>query len=121
VSNPRPSPDPQALEGFESRARNRRRSVRRALETPVELVVEAGELAGTTRDLSQNGLLLFADRRLAVEVRFELGGVVRQRRGRLARAQRFPGDAVAYSVEFDEPLPAAWLGPDESGSAGRSR
>lgn len=97
-----------ALEGLErigARGRRRRRADRRVLETAVELELEGESVAGRSRDLSRSGMLLLADERLVVRVRFELDGLEIERTGRLVRSQPMAGGQTAYAIQFDDELP----------------
>ena len=71
------------------------------IDTAVELHLDASTLEGRSKDLSDGGVLLFADERLPLRVRLEVDGQEIVRTGRLARAQRMPGGKVAYAIEFD--------------------
>ncbi|QDU68484.1 PilZ domain-containing protein [Engelhardtia mirabilis] len=84
--------------------RNSRRSARRDVNSIVQLELKPGEVRGTTRDLSDNGMLLFSGERLPVQVTFEEEGRRIQVTGHLVRVQRTSQEFIAYAIEFDESL-----------------
>lgn len=84
--------------------RSRRRDDRRPIDSVVRVELLPGAIEGSSRDLSNRGLLLFSSERLPVRVTFEEEGRTIEVVGRLVRVQRTSNEHVAYAIEFDREL-----------------
>ena len=89
------------LEESGTQTGERRRTRRRASQGTVRLSVETREIEGRADNISHSGLLFFSEGDLRVRVEVEEHGVVKQRTGRLVRAQRMRADSFGWAIEFD--------------------
>lgn len=92
----------------------RRRARRRTIDSVVSLQLVPGAVRGTSRDVSDGGMLLFSSERLPVTATFEEDGREVVLRGYLVRVQRTSQEHVAYAIEFDEPYPEPSADEDRS-------
>jgi len=99
-----PADDPERTIEGQLPGRSRRRAARREIDSVVRLELMPGEVRGTSRDLSDSGMLMFSGERLPVRVTFEDGGREVQVAGHLVRVQRTSQEHIAYAIEFDEAL-----------------
>ena len=81
---------------------DQRRAARRPLEVPIRLRVLGEGLTGTTDNLSEVGVMFFAEEPLRVEVELEVDGKRVTYTGRLVRAQKMSATNTGFAVEFDE-------------------
>lgn len=80
---------------------DRRRSERVPLRAPVEMIVETGQLVGTTDNLSTIGVLFFSQEPLRVSIRVDVDGEEQTFAGRLVRVQRMSDQSTGFAVEFE--------------------
>lgn len=92
---------PRAGDEFATETGERRRARRLTNRGRIKLSIETKELEGRADNVSQSGILFFSEGDLRVTVEVEENGVVKQRPGRLVRAQRMRGDRFGWAVEFD--------------------
>lgn len=92
---------PRAGDEFATETGERRRARRVTTRGRIKLSIDTQELEGRAENVSQSGVLFFSEGDLRVTVEVEENGVVKQRSGRLVRAQRMRGDRFGWAVEFD--------------------
>ncbi len=90
-----------AFERTTTEVADQRREGRVPVQTRIRLCFDARTIEGMTDNVSGVGMLFFTDRPVVVAVQLEEGGEVRQRTGRLVRAQRMNEQSTGIAVEFD--------------------
>ena len=78
-----------------------RESPREALETAVRVELTDTHVAGTTRNVSDNGLLMVTDESLEVSIEYLDGEQPVARRGRIVRVQGLSGSGLGIAIAFD--------------------
>ena len=96
-SNPSPTPSAASSSAAES---DRRVAPRARLASRLTLRIEPVALDGHAENISRSGVLFFTENTLRVTVEIEDDGVVRERPGRLVRAERIRGEQQGWAVEF---------------------
>lgn len=78
-----------------------RRSPRRAIEAPIRMRIASETLAGIADNISEVGLMFFAEEPLRVVIEVEEDGEVREYTGSLVRAQKMSERSTGFAIEFD--------------------
>lgn len=91
-----PTSPAAATSGSESRE-----SPRQSLETAVRVELSDTHLGGTTRNVSDNGLLMVTDEELEVSIEYLDGEQPVSRRGRIVRVQGLAGNGLGIAIAFD--------------------
>lgn len=78
-----------------------RESPREALVTAVRVELSDTHVSGTTRNVSDNGLLLVTDEDLEVSIEYLDGEQPVSRRGRIVRVQGLSGNGLGIAIAFD--------------------
>lgn len=80
---------------------DQRRAERRTASGPLRLLLAEQVVPGTSRDVSEGGVMFTTAAPLEVEVELLQDGRPVRRRGRLARVQRLNAGEWAFAVELD--------------------
>ena len=80
----------------------RRAAPRTESDGPIRLTIESTAISGTCENISDVGVLFFAEEDLQVSVELEENGRKVTRTGRLVRVQRMSLDNTGFAVEFDD-------------------
>jgi hypothetical protein len=82
--------------------KNRRRSDRRVLDTPVRMRFDVEAVEGISDNISRVGLMFFSDEDLRVSVEVRENGELQTYPGRLVRVQSLNDTTTGLAIEFDD-------------------